>query len=78
MAEDYSNRAAIGQAFNLAVHAAIKNDRENDTKYIYRQFTYYRSLGTLVQSGDSELLLEALQDKKLEKALKELESILGD
>lgn len=36
---DYNTRAAIGQAFNLAMNIAIRDKREEDKEYIQSQFT---------------------------------------
>lgn len=49
MSSDYSARAAKGQAFNLAVHEAVKSGKENDKRFIYSRFVYYYELGKMVQ-----------------------------
>lgn len=70
---DYNKRAAVGQAFNLAVHDAIKNEEENNPKYIYKKFVYYQHLGEIVQGSDLEMILEVVNNKTFEKILKDLE-----
>lgn len=50
-----------GQAFNLAVAAAISKDKAGDTKTIYGYFIYYYELANLLQGATIEDIKEALE-----------------
>lgn len=60
MTTDYNNRAARGQAYNLAVNDAIANGKSEDTYYISRKFIHYYNLGSLFQEIDIEDLKKEL------------------
>jgi hypothetical protein len=57
MTTDYNARAAKGQALNLAVNDAIHAGKQNDKKYIFKQFVYYYNLGIVTQ----ELTIEEIK-----------------
>lgn len=76
MSNDYNVRAARGQAYNLAVHDAISNKKENDPKYIYSRFVYYYSIGDALQSSDLELIQEVIDSRNFDNVMKELKEAL--
>lgn len=53
-----SVRAAKGQAINLAVADALKNNLENNPKYIYKKFLYYEKLAEVLQGSDKDMILD--------------------
>ena len=72
----YDNGAAKrGQAINLAVHDALKNDLENNPRYIYTKYIYYSTLAEMMQSSSVEDIKEVLNSPKLDQMIKDLEEI---
>lgn len=65
-----SKRAAVGQAYNLAVRDALTNKRENDVKYIYKKFLYYQALGNALQGADVETVQRVIENKEFDEAFK--------
>jgi hypothetical protein len=54
----YSNdRAAKGQAINLAVHEAVSLGKQDDTTYILSRYLHYYKLSQLIQG----LTVEAIE-----------------
>ena len=51
-----------GQALNMAVSAAVKDDKSKDTKFIYEMALYYESVITVYQEANSEELAHILGD----------------
>ena len=53
----YSNdRAAIGQATNLACSLAIQVGKPHDIEYLIKQFLFYRKFAALMQAADDKQL----------------------
>lgn len=73
---DYNKRAAVGQAYNLAVHDAIHAGEATNPKYIYRRFVYYHTLGDAIQSADLELIQEVIDNKDFDQVIKDLKEAL--
>ena len=63
MADSYDgNRAAKGQAINLAVHTAIALGKSTDVRFIYSEYLRYYELGQLLQNATTDELKAALLD----------------
>lgn len=52
MADLYETKVRKGQAYNLAVAAAIHEGEHDNVRYIYSKFIYFYDLGTLLQEAD--------------------------
>jgi len=63
MATDLNERAARGQAMNLAVHEAVHKGKENDMNYILERYVHYIDLGSIIQGLDIEELKSELSSK---------------
>lgn len=60
MTDNYSERAARGQALNLAVNEAIAEGRARDNVYVLKRFVHYYETSLLIQSIDIEELKKEL------------------
>jgi hypothetical protein len=76
MADDFSQRAAKGQAYNLAVSTAIADGKQHDNEYIVAQFLRHLAFAQLVQSAQPEQLSQIVKNPKLVKLIKELDAEL--
>lgn len=76
MSTDYSKRAAVGQAYNLAVHDAIHNNEAENPKYIYKRFVYYYDMGNALQGSDLDLIQEVIDNKEFDKVIKRIREVL--
>lgn len=66
MADDnFSKRAGIGQAYNLAVSTAIADGRHHDNAYIVKQFLRHLQFAALVQKATPEQLVIAVENPKV-------------
>lgn len=74
MVDDFSKRAAVGQASNQAVSDAISLGRQNDTRYIVERFHFYKNLNTMLQGCTDAQIVEVLEGNG--KKLDEISDIL--
>lgn len=72
MADDYSQRAAKGQAYNLAVSTAIAEGKQHDNEYITKQFLRHLQFASLLQKATPEQLITLLGDHRMVELMKEL------
>lgn len=76
MADDFSQRAARGQAYNLAVLTAIADERQHDNVYITKQFLRHLQFAALLQKANPEQLADLLKNQRAVQLIKELEDLL--
>lgn len=76
MADDFSQRAARGQAYNLAIQTAISDGKQHDNEYIVAQFLRHLAFAQLVQTAQPEQLNQIVKNPKLVKLIKELDAEL--
>ena len=62
---DFSQRAAKGQAYNLAVQAAIAEGKGGDKEFIVKQFLYHLQFAALVQKATPHQLAEVIKSPKI-------------
>ena len=67
--DSYSQRAAKGQAFNLAVLTAIADGKQHDNEFIVKQFLRHLQFGSLLQKANPEQLAGILSNPKLIKPM---------
>ena len=77
MADDYSQRASKGQAYNLAVATAIADGRAHDNEYITKQFTRHLAFASLLQKANPQQLSELLGNSKLLEIIRDLDLEVG-
>ncbi len=63
MADNYSERAARGQALNLAVQEAIHQGLTNDRRFILTRYLDYYALSNLLQEVSIEEIKKTLEDQ---------------
>jgi len=76
MADDFSQRAARGQAYNLAILTAIADGKQHDNEYIVGQFLRHMAFAQLLQSSPVEQLNQIVKNPKLVSIIKELDTEL--
>lgn len=76
MSSDFSQRAARGQAYNLAVMTAIADGKQHDNKYIVEQFLRHLQFAAMVQKATPDQLATAIDNPKFIKLIKELDDAL--
>lgn len=76
MSTDYNLRAAKGQAYNLAVADAIQAGKAHDVKYVYERYTFYYTIGQLIQDSDLDMIQEVADNKDLDKAIEAVKKAL--
>ena len=72
--DDYSQRAAKGQAYNLAVQTAIADGRQHDNEFIVRQFQRHLQFANLLQKANPQQLAELLDSTKMLDLIKALDN----
>lgn len=73
MSNDFSKRAAIGQAYNLAVSTAIADGKQHDNKYIIEQFLRHYQFAALLQKATMDQLATAVDNPKFIELIQELD-----
>ena len=76
MSNDFSQRAAKGQAYNLAVLTAIADGKHHDNKYIVEQFLRHLKFADLLQNNGPDMLATAVKNPKILALLEEVKSEL--
>lgn len=76
MADDYSQRAAKGQAYNLAVQTAIADGKQHDNEHITKQFLRHLQFSSLLQKANPNQLAEVLDNERILEIIKELDRAL--
>lgn len=74
--EQRTNPQAIGQAYGLAVQDAIKNNKENDLKYIIKRYIVYKQYGEMFQKATLENLAVAIEREEFLQKANELKESL--
>jgi len=72
----FSERAAKGQAYNLAVLTAIADCKQHDNKYILKQYFRHREMAALIQETDETTLVQAVENPQLLELFKTMQSLL--
>ena len=65
MADNFSQRAARGQAYNLAVSTAIADGKHKDLEYVFRQYLRHLKIADLLQNSSEKQLVELINNKEL-------------
>lgn len=73
----YSQRAAKGQAYNLAVMTAIAEGKHKDVRFIAQEFYRHFQTAALLQKANAEQISQIIENPKLVELLKEVEEILN-
>lgn len=73
-----NQRAARGQAYNLAVQTALFAGKGEDNEYITKQFLRHLQFMSLLQKADPHQLASVLGNPKLLKIIKELDQALSE
>lgn len=74
--DNFSARAARGQAYNLAILTAIADARQHDNKYILKQFYRHLEFANMIQNADDKAIVQAIDSPELSKALSGLSDAL--
>jgi len=75
--DNFSQRAAKGQAYNLAVQTAIAEGKQHDNEYITKQFLRHLQFASLLQKANPEQLSDLLKNPKMLDLIKELDKTVG-
>lgn len=75
--QDFSQRAARGQAYNLAVQTAIADGKGHDNEYIVKQFLRHLQFAALVQKATPEQLAQAVNNPEVIRLIKELDEVIN-
>ena len=78
MADDYSQRASRGQAYNLAVQTAIAEGKANDNEYITKQYLRHLQFAALLQKADPHQLADVLGNPRVMKLVADLDKAIQD
>lgn len=73
---DFNQRAAKGQAINLAISTAIAENKQHDNKYIIEQYLRYLQFANMVQKATPEQLATAVDNPKFIDLIKKLDEEL--
>jgi len=76
MSDDFSTRAARGQAYNLAVSTAIAEGRAHDNKFIMEQFLRHLDMAALLQRAKIDDLVTALDNPKFIELIRAIDKEL--
>ena len=76
MADDFSQRAARGQAYNLAVLTAIADGKQHDTMYVTKQFLRHLQFASILQKESPENLATAMDNPKILELMSRMEAEL--
>lgn len=72
---DFNNRAAIGQAINLAVQSAIALNKQQDLKFIFKEYLRFKQIADVIQRSNPQQLVEALADPQFNELLSKIEEL---
>lgn len=73
--ESQETKIRRGQAFNLAVAAAIADGEANNPRHIYKRYAYFYSLAEIVQGSDVEMILEVVSSKDFDDVITKLKKV---
>lgn len=76
MADDFNQRAAKGQAYNLAVATAIADGKQHDNQYIAKQYLRHLQFANLMQKTKPAELAAAVEEEAVIAKIKELDEML--
>ncbi len=71
--DDYSQRAARGQAYNLAVATAVAEGKAHDNEFITRQYLRHLQFASILQKASTEQVAALLGNPKLLDLIKQLD-----
>jgi hypothetical protein len=74
--DDYSQRAAKGQAYNLAVLTALADGKGHDNVYITKQFLRHLQFAAILQKASTEQIASLLDNPKLVDLIKQIDETL--
>jgi len=74
MADDYSQRAAKGQAYNLAISTAIADGKQHDNRYIVKQYLRHIKFASMLQKANPDQLASAMDNPGYLELLQKLDS----
>lgn len=74
--DDFSQRAAKGQAYNLAISTAIADGKQHDNEYILAQYFRHLRFAAILQSARVEELEALVKNPRILKLIKELDAEL--
>lgn len=74
--DDFSTRAAKGQAYNLAVATAIADGKQHDNEYIVKQYYRHYKFAALLQGASVQDVVDVIENPKLEELFNNLEKEL--
>lgn len=75
---DFSQRAAKGQAYNLAVLTAIADGKHHDSEYVTKMFLKHLQFASVLQKADPNQLADITRNHKLLELVKEMDKVLGE
>ena len=75
---NFSQRAAKGQAYNLAIQTAIADGKQHDNEYIVQQFLRHLQFAALVQKANPEQLAAITKNPKIMDLIRELDKAMGE
>ena len=70
---DFSQRAAKGQAYNLAIATAIADDKQHDNAYIIKQFLRHYEFASLLQKTPAKDLAIVAEEPGFIEIIKKLD-----
>lgn len=72
MQDNFSQRAARGQAYNLAIQEAIAEGKQNDVEAILGLYYKHLQFAALLQSDKSDALSEAVRTPQVLNLIRQL------
>lgn len=72
MSSDFSERAAKGQAYNLAISTAIADNKQHDNGYIVKQFLRHLAFAKLLQDTPSKHLALVAEEPEFIETIEKL------
>jgi len=75
-ADGFSERAAKGQAYNLAILTAIADGKQHDNKYILQQYFRHKEFANMLQLADDKTVIQAIDKPEFVDALATLNAAM--
>jgi RNA binding exosome subunit len=67
MSDDYSQRAARGQAYNLAIQTSIADGKHGDRGYVLKQYLKHLSMAEALQKASIEQIKNIIKQHESEQ-----------
>lgn len=77
MSNDFNQRAAKGQAINIAFSIAVAEGKQNDNKFIIEQYLRVLQFAALLQKATPDQLASAVDNPKFIELINNLDKELG-